>query len=93
MFQFAWDVLPSSWPHIGLPKKLRILNIKSNITGRNWIQFNATVAETEQLFNTEYHYYEHDVSGGYRIACDEYHVPQSVREHVDFAVGFFLNVN
>ncbi|KAE8446870.1 hypothetical protein EG329_011501 [Mollisiaceae sp. DMI_Dod_QoI] len=54
-------------------------------TGRNWIQFNATVAETERLFNTEYHYYEHDVEGGYRIACDEYHLPQSVREHVDFA--------
>ena len=44
----------------------------------------------ELLFNTEYHYYEHDLSGGYRIACDEYHLPQSVREHVDFAVGSLL---
>jgi tripeptidyl-peptidase-1 len=49
------------------------------------------VAETEQLFNTEYHYYEHDLSGGYRIACDEYHLPQNIREHVDFAVGSFHN--
>lgn len=55
-------------------------------TGRNWIQFNATVAETEALFNTKYHYYEHKVSGGYRIACDEYHLPKDVREHIDFAV-------
>ncbi|TVY84969.1 Tripeptidyl-peptidase sed1 [Lachnellula suecica] len=55
-------------------------------TGRNWIQVNATVAETEKLFNTEYHYYEHELSGGYRIACDEYHLPQNVREHVDFAM-------
>ncbi|KAF8857370.1 subtilisin-like protein [Acephala macrosclerotiorum] len=55
-------------------------------TGRNWIQFNATVSETEQLFNTVYHYYEHDVSGGYRIACDEYHLPEHVREHIDFAM-------
>jgi tripeptidyl-peptidase-1 len=46
------------------------------------------VAETEGLFNTEYHYYEHDLSGGYRIACDEYHLPQSVQEHIDFAVGY-----
>ena len=44
------------------------------------------MAETERLFNTEYHYYEHDLSGGYRIACDEYHLPHSVREHVDFAM-------
>ncbi|TVY16705.1 Aorsin [Lachnellula arida] len=55
-------------------------------TGRNWLEINATVAETEGLFNTEYHYYEHDISGGHRIACDEYHLPQSVREHIDFAM-------
>ena len=68
-------------------------NIKSDKIGRNWIQFNATVAETEQLFNTVYHYYEHDLSGGYRIACDEYHLPQNVREHVDFAVSSLLLPN
>ncbi|KAH6662834.1 peptidase S8/S53 domain-containing protein [Halenospora varia] len=53
---------------------------------RNWIQFNATIAETEGLFNTEYHYYEHDLSGGYRIACDKYHLPHRVRKYVDFAM-------
>jgi tripeptidyl-peptidase-1 len=67
-------------------KKLPLRNINPDQIGRNWIQFNATVAETEQLFNTEYHYYQHDVSGGYRIACDEYHLPRNVREHVDFAM-------
>ena len=58
----------------------------SHSIGRNWVQFDATVAETERLFNTEYYFYEHDDSGGYRIACDEYHLPQSVQEHVDFAM-------
>jgi tripeptidyl-peptidase-1 len=34
--------------------------------------------------NTEYHYFQHKKSGGYRIACDEYGLPQHVRDHVDF---------
>ena len=57
------------------------------ILGRNWILFNATVYEIERLFKTKYHYYEHEVSGDYRIACDEYHLPENVRQHVDFAVS------
>jgi hypothetical protein len=61
--------------------------------GRNWTQFNATVAETERLLNTEYHYYEHDIEGGYRIACDEYHLPEGIRKHVDFVVCFFLTID
>ena len=74
----------------GTRPNLKIQRIKPDKIGRNWVQFNATVSETEGLFNTEYHYYEHDLSGGYRIACDEYHLPQHVREHVDFAVSSFL---
>tara|TARA_R110002003_G_scaffold235_6_gene17011 strand:+ start:19006 stop:19764 length:759 start_codon:yes stop_codon:yes gene_type:complete len=52
--------------------------------GRNWVEFSATVAELEGLLNTEYHYYQHKESGGYRIACDEYGLPHQVRKHVDF---------
>jgi tripeptidyl-peptidase-1 len=52
--------------------------------GRNWVEFSATVAELERLLNTEYHYYQHKGSGGYRIACDEYGLPHQVRKHVDF---------
>jgi tripeptidyl-peptidase-1 len=52
--------------------------------GRNWVEFSASVAELEGLLNTEYHNYEHKSSGGYRIACDEYGLPQQVRNHVDF---------
>ena len=54
--------------------------------GRNWLMFNATVAEAESLFDTEYYYFGNDRSEGYRIACDKYHLPQHVQKHVDFAV-------
>ena len=63
----------------------RDLTILSN-AGRNWIQFNATVAEAEHLFEAEYFFYQHKPSGGYRIACDSYHLPQGVQWHVDFAM-------
>lgn len=57
----------------------------SYATGRNWIQFDATVAEAEALLQTEYHSYEHD-EGGFRVACDEYHVPENLRPHIDFVM-------
>ena len=57
-----------------------------NAKGRNWIQFDATVEEAEKLFNTEYYYYQHKDNEGYRIACDSYSLPQSVKKHIDFAM-------
>jgi len=56
----------------------------SHSKGRNWIEFDATVAEMEQLLRTQYHIYQHQDLGGYRIACDSYHVPEDVRSHIDF---------
>lgn len=53
-------------------------------SGRNWVEFSATVAELESLLHTEYHYYKHKSSGGLRIACDEYRIPKVIRKHVDF---------
>lgn len=58
----------------------------SRAAGRNWVQFDATVKEAERLLDTEYHLYEHVESGGYRIACDAYRLPQTIREHVDFVM-------
>jgi tripeptidyl-peptidase-1 len=42
------------------------------------------VEELEALLNTEYHYYQHKASGGFRVACDEYGIPHAVKKHVDF---------
>ena len=53
-------------------------------TGRNWIEFESTVEEAERLLNTQYHVYKHNDSEGLRVACDEYSLPHTVREHIDF---------
>lgn len=52
----------------------------------NWLEFDATVAEAEHLFNTEYHVYEQKDGTGYRIACDSYSLPKEIREHVDMVM-------
>ena len=52
-------------------------------SGRNWIHFNATIAEAERLLQTKYKVYEHS-SGQLHIACDDYSVPADVQKHIDF---------
>lgn len=52
--------------------------------GLNWLQFDATVDEAENLLNTEYNVYEHDASGQPHVACDEYSVPAHLQQHIDF---------
>lgn len=51
--------------------------------GRHWIAFNATAAEVERLLHTEYHYYKHSLHGHTHVACDKYHVPKHLAEHID----------
>ncbi|KAH8810891.1 peptidase S8/S53 domain-containing protein [Xylogone sp. PMI_703] len=55
-------------------------------TGHNWVQFDGTVEEAERLFATEYWHYQHTETGGYRLACDDYSLPEHVQKHVDFAM-------
>ncbi|OHW92825.1 pro-kumamolisin [Colletotrichum incanum] len=50
--------------------------------GRNWVQFNGTAGEVERLLKTEYHVYKHE-QGHMHIACDKYHVPEHLVEHID----------
>lgn len=54
--------------------------------GRNWLEFSATIAEAERLFDAQYYIFKNKEDGGLRIACDEYGLPQHVREHVDFVM-------
>ncbi len=51
--------------------------------GRNWITFNATVGQLESLLKTEYHVYKNGDHGGHHVACDQYHVPEDLKEHID----------
>ncbi|KAK4903467.1 hypothetical protein LTR27_000398 [Elasticomyces elasticus] len=58
----------------------------SHSVGKNWLEFTATVDEAESLLKTQYHVYQQKDTGGYRVACDSYSVPASVRDHVDFVM-------
>jgi tripeptidyl-peptidase I len=48
-----------------------------------WIQFDATVTEVENLLFTDYFYWEHSSTGSENIAAEEYHVPAHVQTHID----------
>ncbi|KAH8901971.1 hypothetical protein BR93DRAFT_973059 [Coniochaeta sp. PMI_546] len=56
----------------------------SQSANKQWIQFDATVADAERILHTSYHVYEHDESGIRNIACTEYHVPRQIRHHIDY---------
>lgn len=49
-----------------------------------WFAFDATTSELEDLLHTQYHEFVHGATGNYVAACDEYHVPKHVQEHIDF---------
>ncbi|KAI0341890.1 subtilisin-like protein [Trametopsis cervina] len=50
-----------------------------------WIQANVTVEEAERLLDTEYHVFNHELTGTKHVGCAEgYHVPEHVSKHVDF---------
>ena len=51
---------------------------------KGWLAFDAPAEEAESLLHTEYHVYEHKSSGHTATACDQYKVPRSVQEHVDY---------
>ncbi|RFU34872.1 hypothetical protein B7463_g1445, partial [Scytalidium lignicola] len=50
---------------------------------KQWIQFDATVAEAEELLVADFWVWEH-ISGTYDISTEEYHVPTHIREHIDY---------
>ena len=49
-----------------------------------WLTFDATAHQAEQLFSTEYHVYEHTEVGTTATACDEYHLPRHMQQHIDY---------
>lgn len=52
-------------------------------TNKQWIQFDATATEAENLLFAEFFVWEH-ASGTYDISTDEYHVPTHIQEHIDY---------
>lgn len=49
-----------------------------------WIQFDATTEEVENLLHTDFYHWHHDASGVQDIAAEEYHLPADLRRHVDY---------
>jgi tripeptidyl-peptidase I len=52
-------------------------------SGRNWITVETSIAAAEKLLNTRYGLYRNARDGSQAVACDEYSIPQSIREHID----------
>lgn len=52
-------------------------------TSKTWLTFNATIREVEQILKTKYHVYKHADSKGRHVACEKYHVPEHIAEHID----------
>ncbi|KAI0809624.1 peptidase S8/S53 domain-containing protein [Xylaria sp. FL0064] len=50
---------------------------------KQWIQFDATVDEVENLLYAEYFIWEHS-SGTQDVSTEEYHVPKHIQEHIDY---------
>ncbi|KAL9109396.1 MAG: hypothetical protein Q9227_005903 [Pyrenula ochraceoflavens] len=56
----------------------------SHSHNKGWLAFDASVGELEGLLHAAYHKFEHKASGRTTTACDVYHIPRSVRAHVDY---------
>ncbi|UKZ74649.1 hypothetical protein TrVFT333_002319 [Trichoderma virens FT-333] len=66
----------------------------SQSANKQWIQFDAPAEEAEDLLVADFYYWE-DSTGSHRdIACEEYHVPAHIQEHIDYATpGIRLRAN
>ena len=49
-----------------------------------WLSFDATASQAEQLFSTQFHVFEHSEVGTTATACDEYHLPKHMQQHIDY---------
>lgn len=65
----------------------------SQSANRQWLQFDAKVADVEELFKARFHMYEHK-TGKMTIGCDEYHVPGHLTDSIDYITpGIKLSVS
>ncbi|KAK8108298.1 uncharacterized protein PG998_010311 [Apiospora kogelbergensis] len=51
---------------------------------KQWLQFDTPVRQAEDLLAARYHIYEHEDSGARTVACEKYHVPKLIQEHIDY---------
>ncbi|KAI2616243.1 subtilisin-like protein [Hypoxylon sp. NC1633] len=75
----SFDAVKQWLVEAGIPSQ----NI-SQSSNKQWVQFDASVSQVEDILMAEYHVWEHEDTGTKNVACDEYHVPKQVREHIDY---------
>ena len=51
---------------------------------KGWLHFHATTKEAEDLLQTKFYELEHTHNGKWAVGCDEYSLPDSIKEHVDY---------
>ncbi|QKX54466.1 uncharacterized protein TRUGW13939_01552, partial [Talaromyces rugulosus] len=60
--------------------KSRILHTEN----KGWLAFEATGSEVENLLKTQYYNYKNTITGQKAVACEKYHVPDNVQNHIDY---------
>lgn len=86
------QILDHFRPHEDTISSVKKWLISSGISGHSiklsgdsgWLTFDATTSQAEKLFSTEYHLYENTEVGTSATACDEYHLPKYIQQHVDY---------
>ncbi|KAK9412956.1 putative Peptidase S53 domain-containing protein [Seiridium unicorne] len=51
---------------------------------KGWLAFDAPASKVEALLQTVYYEHEDQITGGVAPACDKYHVPKKIQEHIDY---------
>ncbi|RFU32816.1 hypothetical protein B7463_g3492, partial [Scytalidium lignicola] len=85
------DVIESFRPSEETEREVREWLTKSGIPdqrithseNKGWFAFYATAKEAENLLYTEFYEYEDSVTGGVMPSCEQYHLPKSLRKHID----------
>ncbi|KAJ5689010.1 Rattus norvegicus CLN2 is a lysosomal protease Precursor [Penicillium macrosclerotiorum] len=62
-----------------------ISDVRISLTdNKGWLAFVATAKELEELLHTQYHQYQNSQTGQFVTACEKYHLPHSIQEHIDY---------
>ena len=59
-------------------------NTITHTDNKGWFAFHATAEQLERLLHTEFHEFEHVHNQRLAPACDRYHVPEHIQQHVDY---------
>jgi len=87
----AKEVIDTFAPSVATVKAVKEWLTEAGITehrlrlspGRNWIKFDATVEQAEDLLRTEYYLFQHASEDKVTVACDSYSVPSELKNHID----------